>query len=182
MNKRKNGNGKLFVLLLLLLVVGVSVGYAALSKTLNINGTSNIGNNANWDVHLENVAVTGGSANATTPAKLSGTDTIVFAVDLNTPGDFYEFTFDVVNDGTIDAKLNTKPSIPSIPENLQDYVTYTVTYNDGGSALNANDTLDHETTKKVKVRLEFKKDITQLPTVEEENPLTLSFTLNYVQK
>ena len=179
-NRKKNGNGKLFVLLLLLLVVGVSVGYAALSKTLNINGTSNIANNARWDVHLENVQVTGGSANATTPAKLSGTDTITFAVDLNTPGDFYEFTFDVVNDGTIDAKLNTKPSIPSIPENLKSYVTYTVTYSDGGTALNANDTLAHGATKKVKVRLEFKKDIAQLPTVED--PLALSFTLNYVQK
>lgn len=179
-NRKKNGNGKLFVLLLLLLVVGVSVGYAALSKTLNINGTSNIANNARWDVHLENVQVTGGSANATTPAKLSGTDTITFAVDLNTPGDFYEFTFDVVNDGTIDAKLNTKPSIPSIPENLQSYVTYKVTYSDDGSALNANDTLAHGATKKVKVRLEFKKDITQLPTAED--PLALSFTLNYVQK
>lgn len=179
-NRKKNGNGKLFVLLLLLLVIGVSVGYAALSKTLNINGTSNIANNARWDVHLENVVVTGGSANATTPAKLSGTDTITFAVDLNTPGDFYEFTFDVVNDGTIDAKLNTKPSIPSIPENLKSYVTYTVTYSDGGTALNANDTLAHGTTKKVKVRLEFKKDITALPTVED--PLALSFTLNYVQK
>lgn len=180
MNKRKNGNGKLFVLLLLLLVVGVSVGYAALSKTLNINGTSNIGNNAKWDVHLENVVVTGGSANATTPAKLSGTDTITFAVDLNTPGDFYEFTFDVVNDGTIDAKLGTTPSIPAIPSNLQSYVTYKVTYSDDGSALNANDTLAHGATKKVKVRLEFKKDIAQLPTAED--PLALSFTLNYVQK
>ena len=72
------------------------------------------------------------------------------------------------------------PSIPSIPENLKSYVTYTVTYSDGGTALNANDTLAHGATKKVKVRLEFKKDIAQLPTAED--PLALSFTLNYVQK
>ena len=130
MNNRKNdnGNGKFFILALLLLVIGVSIGYAALSKTLNINGTSNIANNAKWDIHLTNVQVTPGSANASKAAVIEG-DTVSFSVDLNTPGDYYEFTVDVTNAGTIDAKLGSTPELPTLTAEQQKYVTY-ITWDD----------------------------------------------------
>lgn len=181
MNNRKNdngnGNGKFFILALLLLVIGVSIGYAALSKTLNINGTSNIANNAKWDIHLDNVQVTPGSASPTQAATIAG-NTVSFGVDLNTPGDFYEFTVDVTNGGTIDAKLGSTPELPTLTAEQQKYVTYTITYDDG-SALEADNPLNHGDTKTVKVRLEFKKDITELPSSLE---LNLNFAMNYVQK
>ncbi len=175
---RNRSNSKLFILLLLLVVVGVSVGYAALSKTLKINGTSNIANNANWDIHLANVQVTPGSASPTKAATISG-DTVNFAVNLNTPGDFYEFTVDVVNGGTIDAKLSSTPTFPTITAEQQKYITYTIKY-DGGVAPAANDTLTHGQTKKIRVRLEFKKDISSLPS--SAISLTLNYAMNYVQK
>lgn len=180
MNNRKNdnGNGKFFILALLLLVIGVSIGYAALSKTLNINGTSNIANNAKWDIHLTNVQVTPGSANASKAAVIEG-DTVSFSVDLNTPGDYYEFTVDVTNAGTIDAKLSSTPTLPTLTAEQQKYVTYTITYDEGG-ALTGNDPLNHGQTKTVKVRLEFKKDITELPT--DLGTLNLNFAMKYVQK
>ena len=170
---RNRSNSKLFILLLLLVVVGVSVGYAALSKTLKINGTSNIANNARWDIHLANVQVTSGSVTASKAATISG-DTVNFAVNLNTPGDFYEFTVDVVN-----AKLSSTPTFPTITTEQQKYITYTIKY-DGGVAPAANDTLTHGQTKKIRVRLEFKKNISSLPS--SAISLTLNYAMNYVQK
>ena len=54
MKKKKNSS---FVVIALLLIVTISIGYAALSTTLNINGTSTI-KTQNWDVHFANVKAT----------------------------------------------------------------------------------------------------------------------------
>ena len=54
--KKKSGK-KVVLSLLALLLLTITVGYAALSTTLNINGTSKI-NNATWDVHFKNLTVT----------------------------------------------------------------------------------------------------------------------------
>ncbi len=51
MKKKKNSS---FVVIALLLIVTISIGYAALSTTLNINGTSTI-KTQTWDVHFANV-------------------------------------------------------------------------------------------------------------------------------
>ena len=95
----------------LLIVVGVivlflTVGYALLSANLSINGTSII-NNSNWDIHLENVQVTSGSVAADEPEIDSDGVTVTYDVTLSKPGDFYEFTVDAVNGGSIDAMIDT---------------------------------------------------------------------------
>lgn len=114
MSKKKKKDSKKTVYLLLLLILGISVGYAALSATLKINGTSII-KSAKWSVHFgedaNDIQVTEGSVtgdNVTTPARIkSGTNNteIEFSVNLPEPGDFYEFTAQVVNDGTLDAVI-----------------------------------------------------------------------------
>lgn len=179
--QKKKNNGVLLIVILLLLVIGISVGYSALSERLEINGSSNIGANASWAVNLANVKVTSGAHLATKPATLSG-NVVSYAVDLKTPGDVYEFTVDVLNTGTIPAKLSSTPVVPTIPTEHQPYVKYSVTYADTGTALQANDTLPASTGKKtVKVRLEFRKDINALPStgIALNN---LNFAMNYVQQ
>jgi len=178
MKNQKKNNHSFLLVILLLLVVGISVGYAALSKNLNINGTSNIAKDASWNVLLQNVKVSAGSVTATTPATISG-DTVNFAVNLTTPGDYYEFTVDVKNAGTIDAKLGSEPTLPTLTAEQQKYVTYSIKYADG-TAIAANDALTSGTTKTVKVRLEFKKDIASLPA--DGLSLTLNYAMNYVQQ
>ena len=150
-------------LLLLLTVLFISIGYAILQTNLNITGTANM-NNPTWDIHWENVSVTNGSvtgANITTPATIDGTKTTVsYSIKLPEPGDFYEFTVDAVNAGTIDGMIDAISSklngteITTLPE----YLNYSVTYSDGIEVLE-NQELKANTSEKYKVRVEFKKDI-----------------------
>ena len=176
--KKKSGK-KVVLSLLALLLLTITVGYAALSTTLNINGTSKI-NNATWDVHFANLTVTSGSVSATKAATIDSATEIDYNVELIKPGDFYEFTVDVTNTGTIDAKLGEAPILSGVSAEQDVYTNYTVTYSDN-TAINANDKLAAGTTKKLKVRVEFDRNITnsQLPT--EAQPLNLTFAMNYVQ-
>ena len=129
MSKKNKKDSKKTVYLLLLLILGISVGYAALSATLKINGTSII-KSAKWSVHFgedaNDIQVTEGSVtgdNVTTPARIkSGTNNteIEFSVNLPEPGDFYEFTAQVVNDGTLDAIIGEGDSAVSLTVNAVD--------------------------------------------------------------
>lgn len=179
--KKKSGK-KVVLSLLALLLLTITVGYAALSTTLNINGTSKI-NNATWDVHFANLEVTSGSVSATKAATIdSGKTAIDYNVELIKPGDFYEFTVDVTNTGTIDAKLGEAPILSGVSAAQDIYTNYTVKYSDNDTAINANDKLAAGATKKLKVRVEFdRENITnsQLPT--EAQTLDLKFAMNYVQ-
>ena len=177
--EQKNG-----VLVALLIVLGVvTIGYAALNTTLKINGTTKI-KSANWDVHFATVAVTDGSATASVPAAVQpGSTEVKFTVDLNKPGDFYEFTVDVVNAGSIDAKLNAIPTISGVSDAQDVYVNYTVTKENGGSyvGFGSNDALNHGATQKIKVRVEFDRDITKDQLPDSEQTLSLVFSADYVQ-
>ncbi len=193
MNNKKEKYLIVFVLLLLL-----GIGYAALNSTLNIIGISNIAK-SNWDVHFANITLKNDSveidksiypdAQAATidvldPTKLS------YNVLLSEPGDFYEFTVDVVNDGSIDAMISSIESKIRIGngeetlltnETLPEYMLYSVTYSNGTEI-----DLPHELKPKEKdtllVRVEFKKDITNAQFEEAVGKL-LNFKLNidYVQ-
>ena len=177
--KKKSGK-KVVLSLLALLLLTITVGYAALSTTLNINGTSKI-NNATWNVQFKNLTVTPGSVSATKAATIdSGTTAIDYNVELIKPGDFYEFTVYVTNTGTIDAKLGDEPILNGVSAEQDVYTNYTVTYSDD-TAIHANDKLAAGATKRLKVRVEFDRNITnsQLPT--EAQPLNLTFAMNYVQ-
>jgi len=175
-NKRTN----YIVVAILLLVVGISIGYAALTATLTITGNTTINKNT-WDVHFETLNVTEGSVTATTPAAISGSKLdINYAITLAKPGDFYEFTVNVTNGGTLPAKLSATPQILGLSNDQKVYTTYTVTYSDG-TAVQANDTIAAGQSRTIKVRVQYRTDITdsQLP-VAEQNP-ELTFSMNFIQ-
>ena len=167
-------------ILLIILVLGLGIGYAYINSDLNINGTAQV-NSANWDVHWSNIAVTNGSVSVSSPT-ISNQTTVNYSVVLNLPGDYYEFTVDVVNGGSIDAMIDTIDSklngatITTLP----DYLNYTVTYSDG-VPLEQNHQLLHNTTEKYKVRIEYRTDIelNQIPATNQT--LSLQFTVTYRQ-
>ena len=167
-------------ILLVILIVGLGIGYAYINSDLNINGTAQV-NSANWDVHWANIAVTTGSVSASTPT-ISNQTTVNYSVTLNIPGDYYEFTVDAVNGGSIDAMIDTIDSklngatITTLPA----YLKYSVTYADGGT-LQPNHQLLHNTTEKYKVRIEYNADIelNQIPASNQS--LSLQFTVTYRQ-
>ena len=171
--------------LLLLLILCISVGYAILQSNLTINGTAHM-NNPTWDIHWNNVQVTNGSvtgSNVTSPATIdSAKTTVSYSIKLPKPGDFYEFNVDAVNEGTIDGMIDVISSKLNNVEitTLPAYLNYSITYSDG-TPIQANQELKASTTETYKVRVEFKKDITNEQLPESTQTLNLNFSVNYKQ-
>ncbi len=101
------------------------------------------------------------------------------------PGDFYEFTVDVENTGSIDAMLESVSSKLGNTEittgTLPTYLEYSVAYSNG-TPITAKQQLNSGDTETIKVRLAFKTDIevTDLPGTAQT--LNLNLQMSYVQK
>ncbi len=186
---RKNNKKNRYILLLLILVGSIGLGYAFLTQDLLINGISIVKGN-NWKIYFDNVVVSENSITLSDddhePVINPTTKTdIEFTVTINQPGDFYEFTVDVINEGSIDAmidlisnKLNGVEIDSEHP--LPNYLKYTVTYGDG-VALERYQLLEHSSSDNYKVRVEYNKDITGEDLPEDMQSVTLNFRVNYVQ-
>ena len=181
----KNNKKKNIVFVLLLLIVGLSIGYSLLSTNLQINGSSKI-KGSSWDIHFENVVVNTDSVALTTgdvaATIQSSTTEVSYTVTLNKPGDFYEFTVDAVNAGSVDGMIDSVTSKlnDAVITTLPAYLDYSVSYSDG-VAISPNQLLKAGESETYKVRVEFKKDIenSELPTTAQT--LTFHFEVVYVQ-
>ena len=188
------------LVLLLILVLMISVGYAAIATTLKINGTS-IAKGQGWSVFWSNVNVTEGSVtgtNVTNAPTTVGTTTteVEFAVTLPEPGDYYEFTIDAVNAGTIDAMIAENGILNKVYSDsgyttettLPKALNYTITYADGteiaAKHLLAKKSGNTPTTQKYKVRVEYRNDEEINPSdLDKDNDKTyyFKFEVTYVQ-
>ena len=162
-----------------MLFCSIGLGYAAISTTLSIDGTAEF-KDARWDIHFANLNVTSGSVTATTAASITNTTTVSFAARLENPGDFYEFTVDVVNGGNMNAMIESVNVLPELTAAQQNYLSYTVTYSDGVE-LAPYQKLDAGDTETLIVRFEYLEnaDATLYPT--EDDNLTIAFDVTYVQ-
>ena len=177
---RRKKNNVVSVLLIMLLCLGI--GYAALTTNLSINGSADV-RSSNWDIHFENVQTRAGNITPTSAATINAQgNTVTYSVTLAKPGDYYEFTVDAKNAGTIDgmvtgviSKLNG-----SVITTLPSYLEYYVTYADGIEVEN-NHLLSANSTEKYLVHIGYKLDIqaNQLPATAQS--LTLSFSVEYSQ-
>jgi len=179
MRKRKSS----LILGIILLLGVLGIGYAYLNTTLNISGVTDIDSNT-WSVYWNNVQVKSGSVTGDQvteePTIDTNKTTVSFHVRLSQPGDYYEFTVDAVNDGSIDAMIETINKTINNSPTIPDYLTYTITYNDD-IEIAENQLLAANTTETYKVRVEYKKNIdaSQLP--DTAQTLNLSFGINYQQ-
>ena len=192
--------GKKKIILLLILVIGISIGYAALANMIKINGTSVV-KGSNWNIYWDNVNVESGSVTGanviTTPTTVGTTTTeVAFSVVLPEPGDYYEFTIDAVNAGTIDAMIEDNgvqnkvysDSAYTQEATLPDVVKYTVTNLDG-TAIESGHVLSKKsgntpTKETYKVRVEYRNDEEINPSdLDKDNDKTyyFKFAVTYVQ-
>lgn len=174
-------NKKFLYIILTVIVISIftlTVVYAALSTQLTINGNADVVGST-WDVHLENPVVTSGSVSDTLPT-ITNSSNATFNATLNVPGDFYEFTIDVVNDGTIDAMIESIMKNPTLSETQAKYLNYIVTY-ENGESITTKQLVGKDSFVRLKVRVEFRKDLVASDLPKETETLNLSFTLNYVQ-
>ena len=184
MNKRINFNIKdrkvLYVILCIVLIstFTLTIAYAALNAVLTISGNAQI-TSADWDIHLANPKVTNGSATTNVP-QIKTNSTMDFTTTLNMPGDFYEFTVDVVNSGSIDAMIESVIKNPELDASQKKYLNYEVTYQNGES-ITQKQTLSKGTTMPIKVRIEYRKDLVASDLPTGQVVLDLSLTLEYIQ-
>lgn len=180
----KNGKTKNIVLAVLLVaVVTLSIAYAVLSATLTINAQATV-KGANWDVKFQKKVAAdpvcvasskSGAASTTasvqTDATVTATSMTGLQADLRLPGDKVVCTWQVTNDGSINAKLATytapvltldgaEGDVSKVTGHINTSLTVA-----GATPVNG-DKLPATTgnTKDVVLTIEFDPNATQIPT------------------
>ena len=173
----------LVVVVLLIVVAGLTVAFAALSTTLNINGTAYL-DAAKWGIKFENLSSPTkiGSATTTGTAKIEEAKSASITgmnVGLSTPGDKVTYTVDLVNEGTINAKIdNIEKTV--LTSEQQRYLTFKVT-DKNGNEVSEGDVLSAGETRNLTITIEFIKDLTKEDLPTSTSTISLSYKLNFVQ-
>ena len=175
-------NGKIKNILLIVLALGLismTVAYAALTQRLDIESTAGV-NSLEWDVHFANLSQGEviGSPSITEP-KLSNITISGLDVEFTKPGESVTYNFDIVNNGTIDARLDTlkinskedgiictdaKGSKDSQDAtNVCNNITFSV-LKSNGSQFNEGDILSSKDTINAKLVVSYNAGLESLPT------------------
>ena len=179
--KYRRKDNQMIKTIFLLLLLAVGIGYAYLTSNLSITGsTAVIGNT--WDIHFDNLNITNGSVTATTPAIINPSDNtkINYAVLLNRPGEYYEFTVDMVNSGTIPG-IVVLVELSGIDTELENVVDYSIVYTNSNIPVSVNDILNGGATKKIKVRVSYKEDIEEEELLASNVDLMITLNIEFNQ-
>lgn len=157
---------------LIVAVLGLTVAFAALSQTLTINGTASV-DAASWDIHFENLSepkITGAAEVIETPT-LTNDSFDGLNVKLTKPGDSVTYTFDIVNKGTIAAKIDEEAT-DKLSDDLWE-ILCNHDYNGDGIITSADEffgfDMDHTTSSS------FGEDLI----IEPNEVVTISVTIIY---
>jgi len=160
-------------------VIGLSIGFAAFSQILTVNGTGTLKGN-DWKIIFADLQTptTVGETTTTANIDMAGT-TLAFDVELVFPGDKATYEFKVKNTGTIDAKVSAV-TLTGVTEAAAQKISYTLTYADG-TAIAANDVLNSGDEEDLLLTVEFDPTATSddLPTTDFA--FTLGATITYIQ-
>lgn len=167
--KYQKKHREIYLVLLLLLVI--SVGFSYLTSQLDIFGNTTI-TKQSWNIHFDSPTETTGNIDGTNRSiadrgavslRENANSLIVdFTATLDYPGDYYEFTVPVKNAGTIDAMIAESGLTDT--HTATDLVNFSITYADGTTdqtkTIAAKDGLHAGKNNIIKVRVEYKKDVT----------------------
>jgi len=160
-------------------IMFIGIGYAYVRRTLNITNNTKI-SSLSWNLHFDNFSVTSGSITPLSETNVSDNNMkITTNLEFKNSGEFYEYTVDIVNDGTIDAMIESVEGLDLTAEQSK-YFEYSATYSDG-VAISQNQRLRGKTRETIKVRIALKDNIllSDLPT--EILDLKFTLKLNYIQ-
>lgn len=164
-------------------VIALTIAYAALKTSLTIEGTATV--DGKWKVEFENLSsptITGISLSDIEMADLSST-MFSLKVKLGKPHDSVTYTFDVANNGNIDAKISsiTTPDKETLENND---LSYSFTYFDKTDAngntietpIEVDDTLMVGEKRKLKLSIKY-NDVDSL---NQPNPIQLNLDSSIV--
>lgn len=122
-----------------------------------------------WNINVKNIKVTEGSKNGEIIEK---DNKLELKATLNQPKEFYEVTFDIVNEGTLSAYIN---KIYNQVDSTDNILKYYITYLDGRE-INKGDVLPPEKKKTIKIRIEYPEINSK---IYKELQLNLQFKIFY---
>ena len=188
--------------LMALLIVGIvsmTIAYAALTQRLNINSNAKVlSKSTTWNVHFTNLSApsTTGYAQVKSGEGLvldsSSTTLSGLTATLSAPGDSVSYTFDIINEGTINAKINTNGVHLASVANatcsgtaatetadcalVKNNLTYTLTYTNPSGTITAGDTLAAGATRHCILTITYNSSATDVPA----NDVTISGLDSYI--
>ena len=189
--EQKRNNQMVIIGLLAIAILVMSVGFAASAYTerLYLGGEGGQGGAqvtakaAKWSVHFDTTSYQETTGSVAAASKTIGQTAMNYAVTLTNPGDFYEFTINVVNDGTFDAKL---ASITLTNSSNDPHIAYSLKYTDDEVPANTGTytastngltyELDANDVHPVVVRVEY---VEATPQLEQDLTVSLFASLNY---
>ena len=176
--RRKNNS--FIIITIFLIILGITLGYALIQSDIEINGLTNIGNNT-WDIHFANVVVSENSLTPVSGATINPQDNtkINYTIVLDKPGDFYEFTVDIVNAGTLPGEISLS-TVSGIDPTYEDIIEYSINYTNG-NPIQVGDILNDGESKTIRVRTYFSEDIDVDELPEDDFNLNLVLNITYIQ-
>lgn len=176
-----NNNIKNIIIGVLLIgLVSMTVVYAALFQRLNVGGTANVQKgSSSWNIYFTNLSspTIAGSASIEDGQNLRITDATTLSgltASFSARGDSITYTFDIVNDGDVNAKINNI-SMPDIANASTIYtdssdeqivkpnLIYSLKYTSNNQDLSINDELRAHTSKTVKLTISYNSSASSLP-------------------
>ena len=187
MESIKRDYKEILIAILIMGIISMTIVYANFTRRLQIVNIASV-NNTNWDIHFENLVQKPNSGNdqaeVISQPSISEGKTIISGLDvnLNKPGDYVTYTFDIYNAGDLDAKLyNFVKSNPICePSNvICDSVSYTLKYTNGDSIKNS-DTLKTKERRNVTMTIKLDDSVTVMPN-EKIEISNINAVFDYVQ-
>ena len=176
------GNEKLKNVILVVLAVcliGITVAYATLSQNLDISGVAKVGKTS-WNIHFTKVLTPKAEGYAEGGKATLNSDSTVLTVSegvLKVPGDTITYVFDVINEGDLDAEVETvlttidscKASDDTTDVTMYcDKIKYDLVYQDTKEEVKKNDQLLNGESKTLNLIITYdkNKELTSLPSTE----------------
>lgn len=168
----------LVIIALLFAVISVSIGFAAMSTTLRINGSATM-DTAHWKIRFKNLSnpVITGDASVLVAPTLSDTVIETYKVKLSKTGDSVTYTFDVTNESTdMDAIIGTfTKQTPTCTGSTSDVnivcpnISYELRYTSTNELVKKDDTLNAGETKNLTLKISYNGENLPENTVEINN-------------
>ena len=125
-----------------------------------------------WNINITNLKIKDGSKKGNIIVK---DNKIELDLTLEKEKEYYEFTFDIENNGTLDALLKEYNLEVNNEKNI---LTYDICYLDN-TKIKEGDILSNKSTKTIKVRIDYPK---QEKKIYEKLNIKISLKLKYAEK
>ncbi len=148
-------------------IVILTVGYAVLSQTLNIQGIGNI--SGHFEILFTKIEEGKMNESTTIDKQITNTTTATFTIDLKKPSSSGEYFITVENRGMIDAYVESIQGLDEANSTEPIDITFSL------EGIEINDKLGAKQSKVFKVKVNWNSNATSIPETSKDLTLTINF-------